>query len=80
MRLVSLSVLIMAAIGQAASAQPATVHFTIDAQQNTQPISRLIYGVNRFAVAWPPLDHPPAPYPWLFAFAFAPQDTHTLSV
>jgi hypothetical protein len=47
MRIVSLSVLVMAAMGQAASAQPATVHFTIDAQQNVQPISRLIYGVNQ---------------------------------
>jgi hypothetical protein len=80
MRLVSLSVLAMAAVGQAASAQPAIVHFTIDAQQNVQPISRLIYGANRFALVRPPLDHPPAPYAWLFAFAFASQDTHTFSV
>jgi hypothetical protein len=39
----------MAALASAAAAQAqpaAVVHFTIDAQQNPQPISRFIYGVN----------------------------------
>ena len=44
---VALGMILVAAMAASAPAQQGAVHFTIDAQQDARPISRLIYGVNQ---------------------------------